>query len=134
MVDAMSYEYLLRRIYQVGRYGKENVDADIYRNLEDTEALYRMDLENIEKKQPRISVKKIDDLEYDYRVESRKIWSIITEAIRKGNSKYSYTFTKNEITTLENLLIEPTMITKEHIDNIIEIAQNIYIKHKIYPA
>lgn len=130
----MNYEYLLRRIFQVGRYGKKNVDADIYRKLEHAEALYRTDLENIEKGKTRVSNQNIEDLAYECRVECKKVWMIITEAIEKGITKHKHSFTKEEIEIMEKVLIEPKNITKEYIDNVIGTVEKIYVNHKIYPA
>lgn len=31
MTDSNGFEYLLRRIYKVGRHGKRDVDTDVYR-------------------------------------------------------------------------------------------------------
>lgn len=36
-MSAMSYEYLLRRVYQCGRDGAKSADADIFRKLEHAE-------------------------------------------------------------------------------------------------
>ena len=134
MADAMSYEYLLRRIYQVGRYGNSDANADLYRALEKAERMYVLETENIEKKQPRISTQSIDDLAYEYRVQCRKIWGAIEVAIRQGISKNRGVFTAVEVEEMEKSIIEPRIVTKEHIDKAIETAEKIYVNRKIYPA
>lgn len=134
MADAMSYEYLLRRIYQVGRHDNKDIDADVFRKLEHAESLYVLELVNIEKRQPRISTQSIDDLAYEYRVQCRKIWGAIEVAISQGISKNRSVFTANEIEEMEKSIIEPRIVTKEHIDKAIETAEKIYVNHKIYPA
>lgn len=134
MADAMSYEYLLRRIYRVGRYGNSDANADLYRVLEKAERMYVLEIENIEKKQPRISTQSIEDLAYEYRVQCRKIWGTIEVAIRQGISKNRGVFTEDEVEEMEKSIIEPRIVTKEHIDKAIETAEKIYINHKIYPA
>ena len=134
MADAMSYEYLLRRIYQVGRYGNSDANADLYRALEKAERMYVLETENIEKKQPRISTQSIDDLAYEYRVQCRKIWGAIEVAISQGISKNRSVFTADEVEEMEKSIIEPRIVTKEHIDKAIETAERIYVNHKIYPA
>lgn len=133
MVDSMSFEYLLRRIYQVGRHGKRDVDADVYRRLERAERLYILEKENIKNKQPRISTQGIDDIDYDYRVECRKVWSIIRTAIQKGITENKGKFTIDEIEQMENSIIEPRIVLKEHIDHTIDIVERIYVSHKIFP-
>lgn len=134
MADAMSFEYLLRRISQVGRYGKRYIDADVYRRLERAERLYILETENIEKKQPRLGIQSIEDLAYEYRVECRKVWSIIENAIRQGINDNRNIFDNEEIEEMEKSLIEPRIVTKEYIDKVIDKVERIYSNHKIYPA
>lgn len=133
MADSMSFEYLLRRIYQVGRYGKRDVDADVYRRLERAERHYILETENIKNKQPRISIQSIDDIDYEYRVECRKVWSIIKTAIQKGITENRDKFSIDEIEKMEDSIIEPRIVLKEHIDNTIDTVEKIYVSHKIYP-
>ena len=134
MIDAMSYEHLLRRIYQVGRFDNPDINADVYRALERSERSYALDIDNIEKKQPRISTKSIDDLAYEYRVQCRKVWSIIEVAITSGIRKHKGTFTESEVKEMKKSIIEPKTVTKKHIDNAIDIVEKIYVAHEIYPA
>lgn len=133
MADSMSFEYLLRRIHQVGRHGERDVNADVYRRLERAERLYILETENITNKQPRISIQSIDDIAYEYRVECRKVWSIIETAIHKGIAENRGKFTIDEVEKMENSIIEPRIVTKDHIDNAIDTVEKIYINHKIYP-
>ncbi len=134
MADAMNYEYLLRRIYQIGRFDNADANADVYRALEHSKRSYALDLENIEKKHPRLSSKSIDDLAYEYRVQCRKVWSIIEVAITSGIRKHKGTFTENEVKEMEKSIREPKIVTKEHIDNAIDIVEEIYVSHKIFPV
>lgn len=133
MADSMNFENLLRRIYQVGRHGKRDVNAGVYRRLERAERLYILETENIKNKQPRISIQSIDDIAYEYRVECRKVWSIIEAAIRNGIKENSGKFTIDEVQKIENSIIDPRIVTKEDIDNAIDTVEEIYINHKIYP-
>lgn len=134
MIDAMNYEHLLRRIYKVGRGGNPDADADVYRKLERAERLYALETENIKNKRPRINNQSIDDIAYDYRVQCRKIWGIVESAIRYGIPKNRGVFTTDEIREMEDSIIEPKIVTKEYIDSVIGIAEEIYVNHKIYPA
>ena len=131
-MEAMEYEHLLRRIYKVERRGHKHADADIYRELERAEREYKLDKENIEKNTPRISSKRIDDLEYDYNVLSRRIWNNVKEAIEFGIIKYNNEFSESEIKEMNAVLIEPKFISKETIDNAIKICQTIYVNHNIH--
>lgn len=133
-MDAMHYEYLLRRIYQVGRYGKKNVDADVYREFERAEHLYKLELKNIEEKKSRLRSDSIEDLAYDCRVQRSRIWRIISVAITYGIEKYRHQFNAIEMRTLEELTTQPVNLTKEDIDLAIKGAEAIFVKHEIYPA
>lgn len=132
-MGAMEFEYLLRRIYQVGRYGTKGADADIYRDMEHSKYLYQEEIENLKNKQPRLRNQSIEDLEYEYRVECRKIWSYVVEAIKKGIDKYSSILSDEEIKKLEDCIKEKSEITSEFIDERIKIAQDIFVAHEIYP-
>lgn len=134
MADAMSFEYLLRRIFQVGRYGKRDVDADVYRRLERAESLYILETENIEKRLPRLSTKSIEDLAYEYRVECRRVWSIVENAILQSIKDNKGIFTNEEIEVLKKALVEQRIVTKEYIDKIIDDTEKIYVNHGIYPS
>ncbi len=132
-MEALSYEYLLRRIYQVERHGKKGVDADEYRDLEYAERAYTLDLQNIKNKKPRISTEPIDNLAYDYRVQCRKIWRFVSEAIGVGITKYGHQFSELEVLELKNCIKEPEQITKEYIDMVIKKAETIFVAHKVFP-
>lgn len=127
----MSYEYFIRRVYQVDRFERREADADVYRELEHAERLYTLDIENIKQNQMRVSTKSIDDLEYEYNVQCRKIWRIVVNAIQDGISKYR--FSPDEIIVMNKAMITPQHISKEHIDQTIKLVEDIYVKHEIFP-
>lgn len=134
MADAMSYEYLLRRIYQVGRYGKKDVDADVYRSFEHAERLYTLEQGNIAKGLPRIDNRSITQLETEYRVGCKHIWLIIAKALKAGYEKFGHQFTSDQKQIFEHLFVEPKELTKDHLDQVIDTAESIFVKYKIYPA
>lgn len=132
-MEAMSYEYLIRRIYQVGRSEKREADADVYRKLELSERIYYLDLENIQQKRMRCSTKRIEDLEHEYKLQCRKIWSIVTSAIQDGILKYESKFSSDEVSMMKAVIVTPKALTKQHIDDTINTIEDIYVKHEIYP-
>lgn len=134
MAYAMNYEYLLRRIYQVGRFGKPDINADIYRELERAERSYTLDVDNKENEKPRLSAKSIDDLSYEYSVQCGRVWHIIQKAIKEGLSKNRGVFSVDEVKAMEAVIKEPKIVTKEHLDNAIDTVEKIYISHEIYPV
>lgn len=133
MVDAMSYEYLIRRIYNVGRYGTEGADADHYRRLENAEHLYIQEKKNIERGLPRLRSEGIESLKYETNVQAQKIWRKVKKAIQDGISENSSLFTQEEVDTMTKSIIEPKILSKEYIDKAIKITEDIYVKYEIYP-
>ena len=131
-MQALSYENLLRRIYQVGRRGIPEADADVYRRLEHSERAFTFDSKNIRDKQPRISTKSLEDLEYKYRVQCSKIWRIVSEALRTGITRYKTQLSEADVQTLKKSMEESDRITKETIDAIIKTAEKIFTSHQIF--
>jgi len=133
MADALSYEYLLRRIYKVGRFGKKEVNADVYRKLERTKRIYEQELNNSSKGKPKLSHQSLEELEYNYRSECTFIWKYIYSAITVGIIEYKDVFSENETTALETA-INKKDIFKEDIDSVIDLAEGIFVAHKIFPT
>lgn len=126
-MDALNYEMLIRRIYQVGRYGRKGADADIYRSMEHAKAL-------VNENATRSRNKSIEKLELEYINECKKVWGFVKQAIKKGIEKYSDILSKNEILELKNCIEGEEEITKEFIDEKIQIAEAIFVRHQIFPG
>lgn len=126
MDNSMSYEYLIRRIYQVGRYGVRAADADIYREFLSNYHLYKM--------QDDSDKKRTDDLQYRYQVSLNRIWNYIQEAIVDGNRKHANKLTENEKLTIQNLIYSPKAIDKDYLEMVISTVEKIYVDHKIFPG
>ena len=133
-MGALKYEYLLRRIYQVGRGGRKGADADVYRELERAERLYTLEVENVKNNRPKTWNKSNDELEYEYQVQCHKIWRFLSEAIKEGIIRYQSKFSHEEINELENCIVEPDPLTRDAIENVITKAEDIFVAHEIYPA
>lgn len=133
MADALSYEYLLRRVYKGGRFGKKEMNADVYRKLERAALIYKQELNNAKIGKPKSNSKSIEDLEYNYRVECAVIWRYIYSAITVGMLEHKDVFSKNETTALETALNKKDIL-KEDIDFLIDLAEGIFVAHKIFPT
>ncbi len=96
----MNYEYLLRRIYQVGRYGVAGADADIFRALLMNYTLYNGE----QNKERKVNQERLNDLDYDYRVSLNEVWDHLQKALHYGNAKFT-----NELTDEEKDIIEPVV-------------------------
>lgn len=131
-MEAMIYEHFIRMIYQTGRTAKNGADADIYRKLEHAERAYHVELENIQQNQMRCSSKSIEDLEFDYNVERRRIGQFVVTAIQEGIKKYGNKLSADEINIIENSINPSSDITKEGIDRTIKLVMDIYSKKEIF--
>ena len=121
-MDAMSYEYLLRRVYHCGRGGVKGADADIYRKLE--HAATYLDDSNMkgtkEKKQQ------------DYFNAFAEVKMYVRNALREGIRQVKHRTTKSEFTKLEAMEEEVHSIKfydKTGLDEIIEEADDIFRKY-----
>lgn len=131
-IDAMDFEYFIRRVYKCGRHGVANADADIYRKFEYANRTHELDLLNIENKQMRISTKPIETLKNEANFEARKIWSIVQSTILHAVKEYKHILSNDEITELNSLLtIEKA--TRENIEKAINRGNKILSSYKIYP-
>lgn len=81
-MDALSYEYLMRKAYNCGRGGANGkAEADLYRKLERAESMLKT----------RNSTKSQDDLEYDYRKAAVEISMNVSEALKKVENEFYFT-------------------------------------------
>lgn len=133
-MEAMEYEFLLRRIYNCGRRGVPGADADIYRKMEHAERAYSLDLENIKNRTVRISNQSIEEMQYEYERECVSLWLYISKAVGKAIQEYGYKLTKDELSKLTKLAKRPTDLSKKVIDEIIDITNDILAKHEIHPG
>lgn len=134
-MDALDYEHLLRRVYQVGRHGEDGADADIYRRMERAKRTLDINIESEEKGTMPISTLSTDELLYRYHCECAKVWSYVSDAIRKGLKEYGYLMTEDEKKQLLESIVEPPkrLAEKDYIDNAIKIAESILVRYEIFP-
>ena len=118
-MDAMSYEYLIRKAYNCGRGGAGGkAEATIYRKMERAENALKM----------RMSATTNSDLEYDYRSAAMGVSMNVNDALRKVISG-SFFSEKNKKSKkrLEELASIIAMNTdRKTIDEIIEEAHGIF--------
>jgi hypothetical protein len=120
-MDAMGYEYLVRRAYQCGRFGSPGANADIYRKME--RAFYSLTI-------PTVSNKTKEGLEYDCRHEAATVRSYVLDAINKG-MKQIYDEADNEKLKLLKSKLHIMEYDKNVLDEVIEEASGIFRKHKL---
>ena len=121
-MDAMEYEYLLRRVYHCGRHGAKGADADIYRKLERAEV--NLTNANWNKTQ--------EEKEHDYNTAFAEVRMFVRNAFREGIKQVQHKTTKKEIEKLESMQTEVSSIgfyDKKRLDEIIEEADDIFRTH-----
>jgi hypothetical protein len=121
-MEAMHYEYLLRRVYNCGRHGVDGADADYYRSMEFAEAV--LDDPNWGKSK--------QDKEYEFRKAFAGIKMYVVKALRDGLKKVQYRVTKKETEKLETMQSEVSSIgfyNKKRLNEIIDDADEIFRKH-----
>lgn len=119
-MDAMDYEFLLRRVYDCDRHGANgDADADVYRKMEHAINLYGAQKRAIENKEPPVWADSLDNLEYDVRVQVAKISSKVRSALQTQINK---TYDDDLKAKLEEFLskLHTRDVNKELIDEIID--------------
>ena len=121
-MDAMDYEYLLRRIYQCGRHGAKGADADIYRKLERAE----VNLTNVHWNKTQ-EVK-----EHDYYTAFAEVRMHVRNALREGVRQVEYRLSDEEIKLFEKIREEVNKLgfyNKKRLDEIIDQADDVFRKY-----
>ena len=134
MVDAMMYEYLVRRAYRCGRYGVAGADADLYRSYERKEILYRIDKRAIKDDQPRTSNEPFDEIANEAGFATGVVVAHIESSIQKVLKEYEESISgeqRNGLNECLNYLLEPST---ENIEGAIEKATEIMVELEIFPG
>jgi hypothetical protein len=119
-MDAMDYEFLLRKVYDCDRHGANgDADADVYRKMEHAINIYEAQKKAIENKEPPVWADSLDNLEYDMRVQLSRISSKVRSALRKQIGNTYNDELKGKLEGLE-LRLQDRNISKELIDEIID--------------
>jgi hypothetical protein len=125
-MDAMEYEYLIRRVYHCGRHGAKGADADIYRRLERAQAHLTSTHWN----------KTQEEKEHDYNTAFAEVRMFVKEAIREGIKQVQHRLTDKEAALLAAIQQEANKLgfyDKKRLDEIIEIVDEIFRKYGLEP-
>lgn len=127
-MDALDYEYLIRRAHQCGRHGVNGANADIFRRYERAERLYRSEKENDEMGKPRQWGESIETLSFKSAEKSREVTFHLSSAIEKVLMDFEMIIGKEQREILENCirkLYKPNYTT---IKEVIKEAQTVMIE------
>lgn len=133
-MDAMSYEYLIRRAHNCGRHGVEGANADIYRAMERDIDLHITALNEIENNLPRSWGEDIKILESQSRNSAAEVAYHIVNAIWKAKSRLNFSLTDEEQRVFDDCKAEMYTPTIEKILDVIKKAEDIMVKHGLFPA
>ncbi|RYD56703.1 MAG: hypothetical protein EOP56_11690 [Sphingobacteriales bacterium] len=117
-MQAMLYEYLIRRVYSTGRNYNKGADADIYRDMDthyrdlETKSMYRTQ----------------EEREYEYQKRFAKVRRHVAEAIRDGIDKIRHSISEQDLKTLHEFesLLTSRFDDKVMLDNIINKATDVF--------
>jgi hypothetical protein len=117
-MEAMNYEYLIRRVYNCGRNYSKGADADIYRQMQHA----HNDLTT------KTMYKTQNEREYEYRSSFAAVRGNVDKAIKEGIKQVNYTAKKEDITELQTMSADLTMdfYDKSKLDTIISRADKIF--------
>jgi len=123
-MDALSYEYLIRKAFNCDRGGANGMaEADIYRKMERVENAIKM----------RMSASSNGDLEYNYRSAAINISVNVSEALRKVSKDFHFeSKNQNLKQRLQKLADNVSMSTdRKIIDDTIKEAHEIFKEIKL---
>jgi hypothetical protein len=129
-MQALSYEYVIRMAFNVGRGLANGADAHIYRKWEHEIRGLELQREAILKRQPIIDTRSIEELEYQARVAGTKVRENLRRAIlRVKSQKLSNTYDEE----LDNLQYKLSLKTFDRatIDCVIDDILELFKKMKL---
>ena len=121
-MGAMGYESLLRTVYHCRKGGNKGADANIYRNMENTERSLtdlRWGKTEAEKKE-------------NHKTAFKEVRMYVRNALRDGLDKIKYRALQQDIATIENMqetLYQSQFYNKAALDIIIHKAEEIFFKN-----
>ncbi|KMQ70152.1 hypothetical protein [Chryseobacterium koreense] len=119
---ALSYEYLIRRVYQCGRYGVAGANADEYRRLERTHNYL---------KNNKSKVKSEDIFKYGF--ECGQITAYIRGAIEKFRNDFFQNLSNEEKIKIDEILVTLIDGKLDVIQKSITDAEKIMLDHNLKP-
>jgi predicted DNA-binding protein len=132
-MDALNYEYLIRRCHQVGRYGVAGADADTFREFERSYILVTSEKDLAAKGQPKQWNKTIEELNIDYATNAGKVSAYINTAIEKAMKDYEDKLSDEQYEVLEQCKIQLISPTYDKICNVIKQAEETLVAIGVFP-
>ena len=118
---AMSYEFLIRRVFHCGRYGVAGANADEYRRLE---RAYQYLANNKTPKSEHI---------FNFGFECGQICAYLNNAIEKFHKDYENELTAKEKSKIDEIKVSLIQGKLPEIQKAIKDAEKIMIDHNLFP-
>lgn len=117
-MEAMSYEYLIRRVHNCGRTIKNGADASLYRTME--QAFYNIETKTLFETQA--------DREYEYRKAFSAVRRNVDDALIIGIKKLQHKAVKDDLDELQSMSdqLDFEFYKKEKLDTILKRANSIF--------
>ncbi len=133
-MKALNYEYLIRRVYNCGRYGVDGADADIYRGLGRVYGMYMTSLNELENNLPRTWNQDINNLAFNYGVSAGEVAQYIKNSIRKVKLTFENDLTQEQIDGFNDCISDLDIPEMDIIDDVIDRAEKIMIDLGLFPG
>ena len=131
--NAMSYEYLIRRAHQCGRYGVAGADADTYRRFLRNASTYYSEMEAIKNKTERKWLKSEQDMLADYMRSCGEVKGYISTAIEKVKKDYDNELTDEQYNELEEIGVLLISADIQKITEALVRTEKVFLDLKLYP-
>ena len=120
-----TYEYLIRKAWQVKRGDAHGADADLYRRMETNYRRYLIQKEAHAKGELGVSTKSLDDLEHEYRGQLRMIVMYVKSALAQVVQAFPHSFTPEQRQALNDCSEQLRKPTVEELEEVMEKASSI---------
>ncbi|MCX8492377.1 MAG: hypothetical protein ORN54_15070 [Cyclobacteriaceae bacterium] len=131
MGESLSYEYLIRSAYNVGRSGKGGAaDASLYRDWEVNIRAVASQKKAIKARTTPPDTRSIEELEYQVRVSASQVRENVREAIRAVLRTPRPSTIAAKLAELESVLVLD-LYDKEKIDSVIDQAWELFKELKL---
>lgn len=123
--NAISYEFLIRRAHNCGRYGAAGANADIFRELQRLAHIYLSEKEAIKEKKERLWSKSEDEMLTEYMFSAGEVSAYTKTAIDLLKRKYKEKLSEDQYAELGSVESSLSFSNLETINTAIERVETV---------
>lgn len=123
----MTYEYLIRRCYNIGRYGKPCADADIYRSLQ------RCAIELNDTGGKKYS-NGLDKTTAEYKKELGKVIECTIKALEASIARFKSELSDDDKTTLRISINDLANADMQTLEKVMSESEAVFVRNQIFPG